>query len=103
MGGTQKLAGRLQGADEAGLRPSSPCPKGLLATKLLARHNANHCSLAELEEAGITRLGSLFSIWLGLQNWGKPWGERGGTLPGDSCVPQFPLPAGTVSPRGSAG
>lgn len=57
MGETQVVAGRLQGADEAGLRPSSPCHKGLLAPKLLARHNANHCSLAELEEAGSHQAG----------------------------------------------
>lgn len=44
MGGTVEAVGGLRGADEAGLSPSSPCPKGPLAPKILASHDANHCS-----------------------------------------------------------
>lgn len=45
MGGTEEAAGGLWGADKAGLSPSSPCPQGLLAPKILASHDANRCSL----------------------------------------------------------
>lgn len=48
MGGTQEAAGGLWGADEAGLSPSSPCPKGLPAPRLLASHDANPCSLGRV-------------------------------------------------------
>lgn len=43
--GAGEAAGALRGADKAGLRPSSLCPKGPLASKVLVSQNVNHCSL----------------------------------------------------------
>lgn len=46
--GTGEAAGGLWGADKAGLRTSSLCPKVPLASKVLASQNVNHCSLGRV-------------------------------------------------------
>jgi len=66
MGGTREVAGGLRSADKAGLSPSSPCPKGMLAPKILASHGPATASLARAEEAGSCQAGELFPCPVGL-------------------------------------
>lgn len=97
MGGTQEAAG---GLTKLGSAPARPAPRGRrhpsswqvvmpIAAPLAGPEEAGSCLAAD----GIPCLAG--SFW----SRGRPWGEHEDTLPGDSCVPQFPHPASTVFPR----
>lgn len=98
MGGTQEVAG---GLTKLGSAPARPAPRGRRHPSSWQVMMPIAAPLAGSEEAG-SRLAADVIPCLAGSFWsrGRPWGEHGDTLPGDSCVPQFPHPAGTVFPRG---